>query len=81
MQKNCQDLNANSSFLKGALPGTGLSKASCAARYIAEIFSFEVLYWAQMTWSEEVEGTEHNVGQEGEFRQFMSLFLNTRVSN
>lgn len=60
MRKNCQDLNASSSLLSGVLPGTGLNKAQC----IAETFTFEVLYWAQVAGSVEVEGTEHNVQQE-----------------
>lgn len=78
MRKNCQDLNASSSLLSGVLPGTGLNKAQC----IAETFTFEVLYWAQVAGSVEVEGTKHNVQQEeGGFRLFTSLFLNTGVSN
>lgn len=35
---------------------------AAAAQYIAETSGFEVLNWAQMAGSEEVEGTEPNVG-------------------
>lgn len=57
VRKNYQDLNAISSLLSGAWPGTGLNKARCAAQCIAQTFSFEDLYWALMAGSEEVEGT------------------------
>lgn len=78
VRKNYQDLNTISSLLSGPWPGTGLSKASCAAQCIAETFSFEDLYWAQMTGPEEVEQTMW--GKKGSLDS-TCLFLNMRVSN